>query len=418
MQRNISVNLGNLLLSLSEIMDLANPVLMQHQQRTAFIAWEIAKVAALSEEQIARIFLAALLHDIGAVTIEEKIAVHDFAFEHINVQSHCVKGELLLGKVPRFRDIAAIVKYHHKKWEEWDETIETQHVLASQIITLADHVERFVDRKKYILHHNFDIKSKIGTLSGSVVHSDLVDCFMAAADSEEFWLDLVSPRLYAHLLHHGPYWDIEIDFAELFMIAELVRLIVDFKSRFTATHSAGVAASAEMLSRLFGFTEHETQLMKLAGDFHDIGKLIVPNSILEKPDKLTNEEFSIMKCHTYYTFHVLDTIGGIRHIAEWAAYHHERLDSSGYPFRCKPDEVSTGSRIMTVADIFTATAEDRPYRKGMSKDEIFKIMSDMASKQQIEAKIISLLFDNYDEISSYMKEAQTSAREFYENQFV
>ena len=80
-------------------------------------------------------------------------------------------------------------------------------------------------------------------------------------------------------------------------------------------------------------------------------------------------DLAVIKSHTYYIYDVLKTIGGLQNVVEWAAYHHEKLDGSGYPFRCKGDELSTGSRIMMVADIFTAIAEDRPYRKGMSKKE-------------------------------------------------
>ena len=72
MQRKVLVNLGNLLLSLSEMVDLANPLIVQHQQRTAFIAWEIAKTAGLCDDIIENIFMSALLHDIGAISVEEK----------------------------------------------------------------------------------------------------------------------------------------------------------------------------------------------------------------------------------------------------------------------------------------------------------------------------------------------------------
>ncbi|HLA04607.1 MAG TPA: HDOD domain-containing protein, partial [Syntrophales bacterium] len=73
MERNIKVNLGNLVLSLSDAMDLANPALAQHQQRTAFVVWEMGKVAKLADERLENNFMAALLHDIGALSLEEKV---------------------------------------------------------------------------------------------------------------------------------------------------------------------------------------------------------------------------------------------------------------------------------------------------------------------------------------------------------
>jgi len=203
----------------------------------------------------------------------------------------------------------------------------------------------------------------------------------------------------------------------LYLISELFRNIIDFRSRFTSTHSSGVAASASMLSRFFGLTETEVGLMEVAGNLHDMGKLAIPNSILNKPGKLTREEMAIMKSHTYYTYYVINTIGGIQQIAEWAAYHHERLDGSGYPFHCTEAELSTGARIMMVADIFTALAEDRPYRKGMSKEGIIQIIKQFSDRRLLDDRISNLLFENYEEIFSYVAEKQAIAREFYENQF-
>jgi HD-GYP domain-containing protein (c-di-GMP phosphodiesterase class II) len=82
------------------------------------------------------------------------------------------------------------------------------------------------------------------------------------------------------------------------------------KAHFTATHTAGVSVCAEKLSQLFGLTEIEVNLMRIAGNLHDVGKLIIPNRILEKPGKLTAEEFAVIRSHTYYTFYIINSIGG------------------------------------------------------------------------------------------------------------
>jgi HD-GYP domain-containing protein (c-di-GMP phosphodiesterase class II) len=219
------------------------------------------------------------------------------------------------------------------------------------------------------------------------------------------------------LLNEGPFRKIEVDFSDISIIAELFRNIIDFRSRFTSTHSSGVAASSSMLAKIFGLTDTEIGLMEVAGNLHDLGKLAIPNSILEKPGNLTKEEMSVMKSHTYYTYLIINSIGGLKQIAEWAAYHHERLDGSGYPFHCVAAELSTGARILMVADIFTALAEDRPYRKGMSKDGIVQIIKQFSDRSLLDTRIVKLLFGNYNEIFSYVAEKQAVAREFYEKQF-
>jgi HD-GYP domain-containing protein (c-di-GMP phosphodiesterase class II) len=415
MQRNITVNLGNLVLSLSDAMDLASPLLIQHQQRTALVAWEMGKAARLSNERLERLFIAALLHDIGAFSLEEKISLRNFAFE--DLEEHCIRGELLLNNIPWLKDSARIIRFHHTEWQHWEESIEIPIVLESQLLELADYLERSINREQYILHQHEDIIAKIESLSGSSLHPQVVDLLISVSHSEEFWLDLVSPRLYSLLLNEGPFRKLEIDYPDISIIAELFRNIIDFRSRFTSTHSSGVAASASMLAKLFGLTDAEIGLMEVAGNLHDLGKLAIPNSILDKPGNLNKEEMSVMKSHTYYTYLIINSIGGLKQIAEWAAYHHEKLDGSGYPFHCEAGELCTGARILMVADIFTALAEDRPYRKGMSKEGIIEIIKQFADRRLLDTRIVNLLFENYNEISSYVAEKQAVAREFYEKQF-
>ncbi|HBF39560.1 MAG TPA: c-di-GMP phosphodiesterase [Firmicutes bacterium] len=416
MKRQISVNLGNLLLSLSEITDLMSPLVSQHQQKTAFIAVEVAKVFGVSPEMLENIFTAALFHDIGAITVEEKIAIHKGG--KVNLDVHCIKGEILLSQTPWFQKVAKIVRNHHRNWSDWEDTLANPLVLSSQIVLLADSVERLIRSDRYILHQNGSIIEQIKGIQDSVVAKELVGCFEEIAKREEFWLDLMSPRLYHVLLSQGPYHNVEIDMPGIALIATLFRDIIDFKSRFTATHTSGVSACTEILASLFGLTEVEINSLRVAGNLHDIGKLVIPNRILEKRGKLTRSETAIMKCHTYYTFYVINSIGGLRNIAEWAAYHHEKLDGSGYPFHCQAVEIDTGSRILAVADIFTALAEDRPYRHGMVKDEIYQVLQEEAIQKKIDSHIVELLFDNYAVVNEYVQEKQRTAKKFYTQRFL
>jgi HD-GYP domain-containing protein (c-di-GMP phosphodiesterase class II) len=309
------------------------------------------------------------------------------------------------------------VRFHHRQWQDWGDSIETPLVFDSQLLFFSDYLERQIRRDHYILHQNEGIISNLRSLSGSLFHPEIVNLFCEVSDREEFWLDIVSPRLYSLLLHEGPFRRVEIGLADISQISELFRNIIDFRSRFTSTHSSGVAASAAMLTRLFGLTETETKLMEVAGNLHDLGKLAIPNSILEKPGKLTKKEMAIMKSHTYYTYSVVNTIGGLQQIAEWAAYHHEKLDGSGYPFHCTAAELNTGARILMVADIFTALAEDRPYREKMSEKEIVRILKQFSDRGLLDTAVVNLVLENFEELLSHMSGKQAIAREFYERQF-
>jgi HD-GYP domain-containing protein (c-di-GMP phosphodiesterase class II) len=415
MHRTVSVNLGNMVLSLSDAMDLASPDLAQHQQRTAFIVSELGRAAGLSDERLENAFIAALLHDVGAFSLEEKISLHNWESE--DTETHCIRGELLLETVPWLKDAAKLVRSHHTEWRSFEEPIESPLVFDSQLLFLADYLERLIDRSRYILHQHEGVLSTVYSLGGSSLHRDILDLVQTVCRKEEFWLDLCSTRLYSVLLNEGPFRKTEIGLSKISFIAELFRNIIDFRSRFTATHSSGVAVAASMMSRIFGLTETETVLMEVAGNFHDIGKLVIPNSILDKPGALTKEEMAIMKSHTYYTYSIIKTIGGIENIAEWAAYHHERLDGSGYPFHCTAEDLSTGARILAVADIFTALAEDRPYRAGMEKPEIMRILKQYSSGGLLDSRMVNLLAENYDEIGRSVLDKQAEARAFYHQQF-
>lgn len=415
MRKKDSINLGNLLLSLSDALDLTDPSLAAHQQRTAFISWEICKTLSLSKQDTQDIFAAALLHDIGALTPEEKVRIHKDAIE--NMETHCIFGKLIVEDIPLIRESAFVIRHHHHEWQDWDQHTDSPLTLKSQILVLSDKLERCLKRDLYILHQSDELVSLIDAAGGTMFDPQIVAAFKESARREEFWLDLTSPRLYSLLLHYGPFRNKEINYRNIFSFADLFRTIIDFRSHFTATHSSGIAASAVALAGFLGFTETELELMEVAGYLHDLGKLVIPNSILEKPGKLNADEFAVMRQHTYYTYTILNTIGGLEQVAEWGAYHHEKLDGTGYPFHLSAKDIPLGSRILTVADIFTALAEDRPYRKGMQKSEIEAVLLGMTSDGKLDEKVVKVLIDNYEEILGPMREKQAAAMDFYEQRF-
>jgi HD-GYP domain-containing protein (c-di-GMP phosphodiesterase class II) len=385
-----------------------------HQQRTAFIAWELAKRAKLEEKRIEKVFLAGLLHDIGALSIEEKKSLHDN--ETTETEQHCIRGQSLFKSNPWLAPCADLVRYHHREWVTYEEPRDAPEVFDSQLLFLADYLERQIDRKTYILHQDEILCNRLKELAGKQISSEIVDLFLEISRREEFWLDLASPRLYSLLLHNGPFQTIEVDINNIAIFAKLLSMIVDFKSPFTATHSSGVAQCSMLLADMVGMSETEVELMEVAGLLHDLGKLVVPNSILEKPAGLTHAEMAVMKQHTYHTFSILSTIGGLQMIAEWGAYHHERLDGKGYPFRREAHEINLGARIMAVSDIFTALAEDRPYRKGMAAERITTILQEQASRGIQDPRIIKLLLENIEEVRKAVTERQEQARYYYQTE--
>lgn len=157
---------------------------------------------------------------------------------------------------------------------------------------------------------------------------------------------------------------------------------VDAKSPWTAGHSIRVTRYAVDLAVAIGLSESEIERVEISGLLHDIGKIGVPDSILNKPDKLTSEEWQIMKQHTVIGYEMLKDIWQFRgEILDGVLYHHERVDGKGYPFGLRGEEIPFMGRLLAVADGFDAMTSDRPYRLGMPKEKALQILMEGAGSQ-------------------------------------
>jgi putative nucleotidyltransferase with HDIG domain len=156
--------------------------------------------------------------------------------------------------------------------------------------------------------------------------------------------------------------------------------VIDAKSPFTYRHSSGVAEAALEIARWFGMNPRQMKLLRRAALLHDIGKLSVPNTILEKPAKLTADEWKVVHDHPFYTLEILKRIPGFEGLSEDASAHHERLDGSGYWRGWNSDNLSLTARILAVADVFDALHAKRPYRDSLPIEKVFSIMREEAPK--------------------------------------
>jgi HD-GYP domain-containing protein (c-di-GMP phosphodiesterase class II) len=408
------IPLFNMVMCLSNAMDLINQAVVDHHKRVAYIALSIAAEMGLSIEEQNNLILAGLLHDCGAFSLKERLDLLQFDAE--NPYKHAELGYILFKEFEPFSKIAILIRYHHTCWDEGrgSEFKGEEVPMGSYILHLADRVAVSIRREKEILGQVKGICEQIEKNSGTMFVPKLVDAFRNLSTKDYFWFDVVSPSISSILALRSRLATIELDLVGLLNLAKLFCQIIDFRSRFTATHSSGVTATSEALSRLIGFSERECQMMKTAGYLHDLGKLAVPTEILEKPAKLTENEFNVIKSHTFHTYRILETISALDVINAWASFHHERLDGKGYPFHHKGEDLSLGSRIMAVADVFTAITEDRPYRKGMSKEKALQVLQQMAQDSALDSNVVSALRIHYDEVNSIRIIAQAEASKEYQ----
>jgi putative nucleotidyltransferase with HDIG domain len=166
--------------------------------------------------------------------------------------------------------------------------------------------------------------------------------------------------------------------------------VVDAKSPFTYNHSNGVANAAVAIARTLGLSHAQVVFLRHAALLHDIGKLGVSNSILEKPGKLDDAEWEVMREHPRNTWRILNGIPGFSKLSEVAASHHERLNGTGYFRGLTAEQLSLEARILVVADMFDALAADRPYREGLPLEKVFQILRGDAP-HAIDARCVEAL---------------------------
>jgi diguanylate cyclase (GGDEF)-like protein len=151
------------------------------------------------------------------------------------------------------------------------------------------------------------------------------------------------------------------------MLATALARAVDAKDAYTRSHCQTVSQLTAVIGAELGLDEERIARLRLAGLLHDVGKIGVPDAILNKPAKLTDEEYAVMQRHSLLGFEIVDA-AGLEVEARWVRHHHERVDGRGYPDRLAGDDIPLESRIILVADAFEAMTSDRPYRKAPGRE--------------------------------------------------
>lgn len=199
--------------------------------------------------------------------------------------------------------------------------------------------------------------------SGQWFDPELVQALEQVAQQPGFWQTLAGPDLPAAVLALAPQGhQVEVDDDYLDCVARAFGQVVDAKSPYTAGHSERVSLYTDMIAEQLGLSEERRRWLRRGALLHDVGKLGVSNSILDKPGKLDQDEWIQVQNHARFTEEILGRIGAFAELAKVAGAHHERLDGKGYPYGRKAEDISLDTRIITTADIFDAITAERPYR--------------------------------------------------------
>ena len=328
--------------------------------------------------------LAATIHFIASRTATAApLHRRAAAIGHILKNGDEIAQDLILSRCTRGADIArslhfsaAVADGIYHLDEHWDGSGRPDHragdaiPLASRIALLAQVADVFHTHAGR--HAAID---EVRRRAGNWFDPALVAAFEAVAADEHFWTGLASPFLDTRLLALAPTEHVrEVDEDYLDDIAAAFGQVIDAKSHFTAGHSGRVADLAGQIGAAMGVLPARRRWLHRAALLHDIGKLGVSNSILDKPGPLDDREWVKMRDHAVHTQAILGRVGVLADMAPIAAAHHERLDGTGYPLGLKDDQIRRETRIITVCDYYDALSSNRPYRTAMTRAETLAII--------------------------------------------
>ena len=422
--RTGTVRLADVIAALTYALDLTEGQRPGHTLRSTVIAMRLGQEAGLAREMLESLYYAALLKDSGCSSNAARMSAlfgspdqalkrslrlvdwHDRwrlamrtarscgvglnPFERVRhfllvAQTPSLTREIIQTRCERGAQIAHVLGFPASTSEAILHVDEHWcgfgHPLGlagndipelSRIILLAQTVEAY-----WIEHGTSAALDMARKRRGTWFDPSLVDRLVSWHGDHDWWatlrdLDRLDDLVLA--LEPGRAPMVATD-ERLDRIAFAFAAVIDAKTPFTARHSSNVARYAAGIAGAMGADAIVRRDMLRAGLLHDIGKLGVSNRILDKPAKLTDEEFAEMRKHPAGTLEILQRVGAFRHFATDAAQHHERIDGRGYPWRVPGDQLSYMARVLAVADVFEALTATRPYREGLPMAKVIDIMS-------------------------------------------
>ncbi|HEY0794175.1 MAG TPA: HD domain-containing phosphohydrolase [Acidisarcina sp.] len=418
------VSLSEIISALSFALDLVEDAKPGHAIRSCLIGMRIGNAMRLNGADLADLYYALLLKDVGCSTnarlicdliggddrvikreakltdwsrasisgvrmlwrnsrpgarLTERIgrlanmALHQDQCNSQIIGMRCERGANIVRKMGLSARTAEAVRSLDEHWNgsgHPDRLVGENIPLPARILNVAQHLDLFAaDKGKDVA------VAVLIERSGRWFDPEIVRVVKSLSRRNILWSNYGSDTERAAVRDLEPGRAMLADERQIDNIAEAFGDIVDVKSSFTFRHSIGVTEAAMGIAHELGFNDARKKIIYRAALLHDLGKLRVSNSILDKPSSLDDSEWRVMKEHPGLSRKILSQIGAFSEIAEIAGNHHEKLDGSGYPFKLTGRELSLEARILTVADIYGALNEDRPYRAGLSREKICSIMS-------------------------------------------
>ncbi|MDO6426274.1 HD-GYP domain-containing protein [Thalassotalea sp. 1_MG-2023] len=179
---------------------------------------------------------------------------------------------------------------------------------------------------------------------------------------------------------------------EIFKNSNALASIINIRNKdeYLLEHSISVSILITIFAKFLKLDKNIIQQLAIGAFLHDVGKIMIPEEVLNKPGRLTEDEFSIMKSHVTHSIDIIQHTPGISELSlEVAALHHEKLNGQGYPFNIPGDHISTYGRMIAICDIFDALTAARCYKDGYSHGKAFAILKNLAEQQHLDASLVT-----------------------------
>ena len=384
MEINTTRTINELASAIAYVLDvMSEGTNLYHSWRVSIFASQFAKTAAPEERK--QIFYASLLHDIGYLALPDQITNYLFTLEDPSrnpvVISHPIIGAELASQIPNLSTIAKLILNHHEWYNGKGYPLGKQRneiPVGAQIILLADQIDMLL-RKEPSQDTN-SIEKEISSWSNERVSSGLAEMAIKVLKDENLIeqandkekISVTFNKVRAETGHV----EIAGSLDAVGIACEVFSQLIDTKHPSMIGHSKRVSVYSILISLAMNLSHDEITKIKWAALLHDAGKLGIDRALINKPGKLSPQEYTVMKTHAVYTRELLGTITDFTEISAIASSDHERYDGKGYPAGIQGEKIPMGARIISVADAFDAMTSTRTYRKAMSKesacDEIAK----------------------------------------------
>lgn len=385
----------NPVLTGNQIVLLLNKLLIQLNnelglicEQTAFIATSIAmNDTTKTEHSLKNIFLTSLFHLIGvqrffgekytslnSLTTSQKNKCFLYSYSYLKYMS------------PLGEDAKALIFYDKKYNSE-----------IAQKIPQMENASLVFDAQKILFllrNNNFKYTQEdLAKISEARANTKYIEIFKNADKTGKI-TKLLKTCTYKETL---TLWNNTFKYTqeETTSLLKMLVYVMDFKSTQTVRHTINTASYAATIGELMGCSQKQIDKLYTAALLHDLGKMAIPESILESPTNLSNVEFILMKTHVGYTIKLLQN-SVPEDIFKIAAHHHEKLDGTGYPFGLTAEQLSIEERILTVADIVSALIDNRTYKAEYSKEKVIEICQEMVQDGQLDSSIVKVVENNFD----------------------